>query len=294
MTNVSTEELLQTWLRRHLADEAVAWLEQGVEATKAGNRRSFSLAFSMASRKLGKADLDPKGEDLLAADAARPGWNPSRWTVDQAARTLLVLALPANDPAEFVASLNRLFAAADVGELVALYQALPLLPFPTQHALRAAEGIRTNMKAVFEAVAHRNPFPSEQLEEGPWNQMVLKCLFIGSRLDPIAGLDRRMNPALTRMLWDYSRERRAAKRTVSPELWRCIGPFADGTMIDELSHVLREGDPLERQGAALALSATSSGVAAKTLDDDPDARHCINTGLWTWPAIAEALDQQAT
>jgi len=292
MINSSTAELLQTWLSRHLSAENVAWIEEGIRATHSGSRRTFSITFSVASRKLGKADLEPKAEDLLAADGARSGWNPSRWTVDQAARTLLVLALPPQTPDEFVTTLDRLFAAADVGELVALYQLLPLLPFPERHALRAAEGIRTNMKAVFEAVAHRNPYPSEQLEDGPWNQMVLKCLFIGSPLDPIVGLDRRMNPALTRMLWDYSRERRAAKRAISPELWRCIGPFADQMMIDEMADVLRDGEPLERQGAALALASSSQPAAIKVLDDHADIRSCLTSKLWTWPSLAEALSQQ--
>ncbi len=38
-----------------------------------------------------------------------------------------------------------------------------LYPDQPRYVLRAAEGVRTNMKAVFEAVAHRNPYPSEQL-----------------------------------------------------------------------------------------------------------------------------------
>lgn len=293
MINSSTAELLQTWLRRHLSAENLAWIEDGIRATHSGNRRTFSLTFSMASRRLGKADLEPKAEDLLAADGARPGWNPSRWTVDQAARTLLVLALPSQDADEFVTTLDRLFAAADVGELVALYQSLPLLPHPERHVLRAAEGIRTNMKSVFEAVAHRNPYPSEQLAEGPWNQMVLKSLFIGSQLDPIVGLDRRMNPDLTRMLWDYSCERRAAKRSINPELWRCIGPFADDVMITEMTSVLRTGDPLERQGAALALASSPHPAAARGLEEDADVRSCLTSKLWTWPSLAEALSQQS-
>ncbi len=45
------------------------------------------------------------------------------------------------------------------------------------------------MRVVFEAVAHRNPYPAEQLPEAAWNQMVLKALFVGSRLAPIVGLD---------------------------------------------------------------------------------------------------------
>ncbi len=57
--------------------------------------------------------------------------------------------------------------------------------------------------------------------------MVLKALFVGSALDPIIGLDDRANPELARILIDYARERWAAARPVTPELWRTVTPFAD-------------------------------------------------------------------
>ncbi len=116
-----------------------------------------------------------------------------------------------------------------------------------------AEGLRTNMKAVFEAVAHNSPYPAEQFSENRWNQMVVKALFIGSTLYPIEGLERRWNPDLTRMLCDYAHERWAAGRTVSYELWRGVGPHADDAAIDDLARVLGSVAPNERHAAALAL-----------------------------------------
>lgn len=236
------------------------------------------MAFSMASRQVGKADLGLDPAERSAAESARAGWDPSRWTLDQAARTLLILSWPAPDAETLVGRLDRLFAAADVQELVALYQALPLYPFPEAHRLRAAEGIRSNMRAVFESVALRNPYPSEQFDEGPWNQLVLKCLFVGSRLDPVVGLDRRANPTLARMLWDYSRERRAAHRPVSPELWRCVGPFADDAIRAELIRLREEGEPLEKGGAALALRPPGEATVFKDQE------------TWSWTKIADQLD----
>ncbi len=91
-----------------------------------------------------------------------------------------------------------------------------MYPDPPRHALRAAEGVRSNMRTVFEAVAHRNPYAAEQFAESAWNQMVLKALFVGSRLDLVVGLDRRRNEALARMLCDYAHERWAASRVVEP------------------------------------------------------------------------------
>ena len=50
--------------------------------------------------------------------------------------------------------------------------------------------------------------------------MALKSLFIGASVDAIWQVDSRHNPALTRMLVDYARERRAASRNVPSALWR--------------------------------------------------------------------------
>jgi hypothetical protein len=123
---------------------------------------------------------------------------------------------------------------------------------------------------VFEAVAHRNPYPAERFGEDAWNQMVLKALFIGAALAPVQGLERRANPALARMLRDYARERRAAGRPVSPELWRCVGPFAEeAEALDDLALALRGPDPAEREAAALALAACPAPRARALLAAGP-------------------------
>ena len=123
------------------------------------------------------------------------------------------------------------------------------------HLAQAREGARTAMRPVFEAVAHANPYPAEVFDEAGWNQLVLKALFIETTLAPIQGLDRRANPTLARMLCDYAHERWAAGRPVSPELWRCVGPWADAAMREDLARVLRTGDAAERQAARAALDA---------------------------------------
>jgi hypothetical protein len=86
--------------------------------------------------------------------------------------------------------------------------------------------------------------------------MILKALFIGVSLHPIEGLDKRANSDLARILTDYAHERWAAGRSVSPELWRCIGPFADNGMLADLDHVLTNGTETEKFAAALALKTS--------------------------------------
>jgi hypothetical protein len=264
-------DCLLEWVRRGTAAEGADWLEgQCRKLSEGAPARTLFLDFSGALRKTGKGPLRLRPEDLARADRLRPAWNPAGWTTDQAARIALVLSWPAASADPYVATLDQIFQSADLGELVALYQALPVLPHPRAHVRRCAEGVRTNMTDVFKAIAHGNPYPSEHLDEAAWNQMVLKALFVGVPLHPVIGLDARANAPLARMLLDYAKERWAAKRAVSPELWRCVGPFADGAALAAMGKVLAEGEVPERRAAVLALRGSPDAGAKALL-----ARHRV-------------------
>ena len=166
-------ELLGQWLAARLPESAVAWLSSGVDRGGTGIAdRDLYLLMSLVSRHVGKAPLALTDAELDAAAASRPGWNPATWTLEQSARVYLLLA-STPDGADCSRRLDRLCSAADIGELVAFYRGLPLYPDQPRYALRAAEGVRSNMRVVFEAVAHCNPYPAEQLNEAAWNQLVL-------------------------------------------------------------------------------------------------------------------------
>ncbi len=282
--------LLRDWLSRQTDQTSVAWLEEKCQKTVHVGLGAFALAFGAVPRELGKADLRLTSDDRAAATAARPDWDPSQWTVDQAGRALLVLSLPSQDSQAYVATLDKIFAAGEVGELIALYQTLPLLPHQPTHLLRAAEGVRSNMKSVFCAVAHRNPFPAEQFDEGRWNQMILKCLFVGAKLAPVVGVDQRANRPLMRMLCDYARERWAAGRTVTPELWRPVGAVADDAAIADLHRVLQQGGPVEQHAAALALAAANSPHAQNLLAEHPQLQELVRSGAIDWNTVAAGSD----
>jgi hypothetical protein len=278
-------ELLQQWLDRRLTAEGRAWLVESAQRVRAGGDAELYRFISLVSRKMGKDDLALSAEELRNADSARNGWNPADWSLDQAARIYLLLSSSA-DGAVFSRRLDQLCATADVGELVAFYRGLPLYPDPPRHVLRAAEGVRTNMKSIFEAVAHRNPYPSEQLPEAAWNQMVLKALFVGSSLQPIVGLDQRANPTLARMLCDYAHERWATARPVSPELWRCVGPYATGDMLADLGRVMEKGSDPERIAAALALASSPDAAAVGLLWAYPELSEAVTENRVTWQSLA--------
>ena len=287
MPNAAPIDLLSAWVVRSVPTDAARWFQQQVTTLRsAASEKDLYLALGYAIRRLGKADLGLSSEDLLAARAARPGWNPGDWSIDQAARLAFILATDNGDAAKFKARLEQLFRTADIGELIAFYRGLPLYPYPELHLARAREGTRSAMQPIFEAVAHRNPYPVEQFDENAWNHMVLKALFVGSKLDPIQGLDSRANPGLMRMLCDYAHERWAASRPVSPELWRCVGPHADKKALDDLAHVLSAVSLVERQAAALALAASPSPAARELLARVPELARAAATGSPGWAALS--------
>jgi hypothetical protein len=284
----SAATLLRGWLNGRVEPAALDWLDGRLTVIRGGDAGQLFLTFGLVPRRTGKADLALPKTELLKAQDTRPGWDPSRWTADQAARALLVLSFPHAPKERYLDAIEKLFAAGEVGELVALYQSLPLLPDQEAHVSRAAEGLRTNIKPVFTAIAHRNPYPAERFNEAQWNQMVLKCLFIDAPLDPIVGLDERINPALMRMLCDYAHERWAAGRKVSPELWRCVGPVADEKALEDLARALREGDDRGKRGAALALQASPSPAARDLLAGHPDLAAAAKSGSVNWSSLATA------
>lgn len=259
---MTPETLMLAWLERQLPDEAAAWLAGQRQRLAAGaSEREFNLAISLAPRRVGKADLALGEPDLRAADRARPGWDPRGWSVDQASRLVLLLA-GGGTGAVFAGRLKSLLATADLSETIAFLRGLPLYPDPELHLARARDGARSGMRPIFEAVAHANPYPAERFDEAAWNQLVLKALFIETTLAPIQGLDRRANPTLMRMLCNYAHERWSAGRPVSPELWRCVGPYADASAREDLARVLRTGNPAEREAARAALAQAPAGSRA--------------------------------
>jgi hypothetical protein len=164
--------LLKSWLRGQLPADKSSWFEGELAKLAQGRQRDLDLLFGLSPRKLGRADLELSSDDLAAATNARGKWDPRFWTIDEAARILALLEYAAAG-GNFAAAFGDLCRTAEVGEAVALYRGLPLYPDPAALEWQVGEGLRTSMRAVFEAIAHRSPFPSENFSEDRWNHMVL-------------------------------------------------------------------------------------------------------------------------
>ena len=286
---IATVDLLSDWLAKQINRDGFDWLKQQQHKINSSFcQKVFFTAFSAVPRYTDKQRLHLSEAEIQVARAKCSGWSPQFWRVDQAARSLLVLTL-ARGLEPYFEALVQVMTTADVEELVAIYQMLPLLQDPEQYHLLAAEGIRSNMTVVFNAVALDNPYPAKHFDEPAWNQMVLKALFIGSPLNSIQSLDRRANPTLSRMLIDYARERWAAKRSVSPELWRGMGEFADRSIIADWKRILASSEPVERAAVALACDRCSLPEARSLLSTYPDLQESINSGKLTWKSIARGL-----
>ncbi len=230
--------LADEWIVRAVGDNAASWFRRAIESVRgASDGNALAAAIGLAPRRLGKADLS--------------------LTPDDRARALMVASY-AGDDAAFAAHFDAFCSTAEINELIALCRGLPVYPAAERLEPRAREAVRSGMKPVFEAVAHRNPYPVEFFSEDAWNQMVVKAFFIGSRLWPIQQLDERGNPRLARMLVDLAQERWAAGRPVSGEVWRCVAPHADAEGVGALVRAFETGGERERLSVALALQQLTS------------------------------------
>jgi predicted nucleic acid-binding protein len=246
-------DFAETCVTRVCATDGAVWFRRAIGdvGTEADEGR-VAATIAIAPRRLGKAELVMTDDELARIDALRPGLDLTGWSMDQLARVAIMLAAYGSEGARFAQALDAFCTTADISELIALYRGFPLYPAPLLLERRAREAVRSGVKPVFEAIAQRNPYPAEVFDEAAWNQMILKALFIESSLWPIVRLDERANPRLARMLVDYARERWAAHRPVSPELWRCVALHADEDEIEAMARAIASGDEGERLAIALA------------------------------------------
>lgn len=287
----ATQSLISDWLQERLSLTQWEWLQLQLEAVAHSNSdKALHIALGMAPRKLSKIDLCLSEAELAKAHAISAAWEPCDWSVDGAARILILLRVAEKNPDKFTELLESLCASADVSEAIIYYRAVGLFPNGQSFEALMGHGLRTNMRTVFEAIAHNNPYPAEYFDDHRWNHMILKALFIDSRLAPIHGLDERASPELADILCNYAHERWSANRSVSPELWRCVGPHATADMLHDLERASQSSDQNEHAGAMLALSQCNLPEAATYLDAYPETARKIANGDLTWDILATEMN----
>jgi len=227
----------------------------------------FCALLSLASRWTRVRPLAPSEAERAQARELLAELEIERWNTLEAARVALVLARPRLAEDAAAEQLEAAFRSADEGEACALYRSLCLLPRPELLFWRAAEGCRSNMRSVFEAIACDNPYPCTHFDELAWRQLVIKSLFVGAPTLRIVGLERRLSPELARMALDLADERRSAGRPVPPGLWLCLGEHAGERGRAALALELERGEAIGQRAAAIALArAGAADVVRARLD----------------------------
>ncbi len=263
------------------------WLSEKV--APASNSRQFNIAFVSAPRKTGKAVVRVTQEQEASIREAGAGLNITIWTADRLCRVWLLFSLDHTDREKYFQSIENLFLAAEVNELVALYSALPVLHYPEMWVKRCAEGIRSSIGAALEAVACNNPYPAAFLDEAAWNQLVLKVIFTDKPLDEVIGLDERSNADLAKTLSDYAHERWAAHRSLNPLIWRCVGKFIDAGIFPDIERLAASQEDYNREAAALACLDSGYPPAQELLNKNPNIKSAIVSGQLSWKALAEKM-----
>jgi hypothetical protein len=229
-------------LEERVSPEGLAWVREAAAAIEA-DPAAVRTRFPMAGRKAGRGTLDPDAnpDDVHA------------WTVDDAARTLLLVAL--GDGVE--AELRDLYRFGDAAERRGLLRALPYLPVDDRVMDIVDDAIRTNDTRLVAAAL--GPYATEHLDDAAYDQAVLKCVFIGVPIAPLDGLPVRATAETARMLAAFVHERVAAGRDIPAEVWDVIDrhPPADELAAIEAERESEFAD--RREAAERALAHHHSG-----------------------------------
>ena len=281
--------LLTDILAKNLSQDAFNWLQNEGTIARERNIQKFNIAFVAMPRKTGKNVVNIPADINSQLSEVRKGLTIKGWTVDRLARVWLLMQLNSDVPEKYSADIENLFTSAEMSELEALYSALPVLAYQQSWKKRCAEGIRSNIGQVLEAVICNNPYPSEQLDEAAWNQLVLKAIFTEKPVLEIIGLRERANKNLATSLSDYAHERWAAHREVNPLLWICVGSYIDENIFPDIERLISSNDELDRQAAALVCNETSFPAAKRLLEENPELKADVASGKTSWREIAKQM-----
>jgi len=273
--------------RSNVSPETWTWLG---EKLSSDDNTLINTAFAMMPRKTGKSNILISKDQISKIDHVKPGFTVENWTIDRLGRLCLLLHIDPKNQEQYIKTIENLFLAAEVSELVALYSFLPILAYPELWKLRCAEGIRSNIGLVLEAIMYHNSYPEKYLDEKAWNQLILKAFFTDKDIIRIPGIDERANAELALTLTDYAHERWAAKRKINPFLWRFTSKFLDESLLDDLKKVLFEGSLREMQAAALTLVQSGSASALELLKTYPELLSAITNNELNWSSLAVDLD----
>lgn len=273
----------------NVAAEVWTWVSRQAAEIKDGKVQSLPSAFAATPRKTGRQPIEITAEQNAIIQEIRLGLNLTEWTIDRLCRVWFILHFNAADKEQYIQVIETLFVNADMNEQVALYAALPVLAYAEVWRNRCAEGIRSNIGDVLEAIMCNNPYPAEQLDEQAWNQLVLKAIFTEKAIDKTFNLQQRSNQKLTDTLSDFAHERWAAKRTVNPLLWQCVTHFLNENIFHDIERLSNSDNVYEQEAAALVCNHSEYRPAKQLLNANIQLKNLIQPEL-NWQMLANKIN----
>jgi hypothetical protein len=203
---------LQTAVTGAVAD---LWWLADAQSRVAASPAAVAGLFPAVSRHCGRGPLPDPDPELAG------------WTVDDAARVLLLTALSLHGAA-LAGEIGALYRYGDAAEKRAVLRALPWLDIGDSGVVLLRDAIRTNDPRLVAAAL--GPY-ARHLDDALWRQGVLKCVFMDIPLSAVTGLAERADSELARMLAGLADERHAAGRTMPADaaalLTRLTSPPAE-------------------------------------------------------------------
>jgi len=205
-------------LNAQVADPA--WLDDAVRQV-ARVPAAVARLFPAVARHCGRGPL------------INPRPQQAGWTVADAARVLLLVALPLDGTA-LAEQVAMLYRHGDAAEKRAVLLALPSLDIGDGATGLLLDAIATNDPRLVAAAV--GPY-ARHLGAHMWRQAVLKCVFMEIPLIVVADLDQRADTELGRMLAALADERRVAGRTTPADATALLALITAGEQARSRGHV---------------------------------------------------------
>lgn len=258
-----TVQDLENALTKYASAEAKTWFyeKRGFASGSEEDLMQMDIAMAMARRKMGSEAL--------------PDETLQHWNMADVGRVLMLLDAVKTHGKQMV---QRYYSQGDEYEREAILKGLMVLDPEGELVSLAVDACRTNVLTMLSSIAMDNHYPSKFFGQHEFNQMVLKCLFLGFDVSSVAELDKCRNPSMSRMCFDYQRERMAAGRDFPVSIWLTIGILDIPESKSVFLQYLESENPRHRYYASRsiieqakkddALSSLVEEVKAKVNDKD--------------------------
>jgi|TARA_B110000908_G_scaffold172407_1_gene239610 hypothetical protein len=277
---VRLSELIKEYCLNELQDEKTkSWLDQKLHSIKTD--QDFFISFALINKKIPRDHLQLSPAQIQTIHLKYPEFNIENWTLDQLCRFSLLMYYSLLS----VKSLTKLISVADTREQISIFKSITYLENASHFTPIVVNGIRTNIVDIFDAIALKNPFAASYFSQDEWNQMILKAVFMERPIYQIKNIDQRKNEKLAHILFDYARERWAASRRVTPELWRMISGYITEKLFVEMIKKIAEGNASDQKAMLKLiqesnLDAAQQWLSSQSIEIEPISWNQIGSDFW--------------